>query len=212
MKSLFSVKLKFSAFYIQNHLATLFILSNVKNKLFKNSFIEWSGEEFFCNLGVLERKDVVLKQSSSEQFFINLVGNFLYENTLLHFLQVKAFLPVTMEALSFLLWWFFIQTQGAHRAEGGDTWLEMRTPVLFVLDPRPRICPPIHLPWRKEMQSSLFYRQEVMVTPCEEGPSPTVMRNNVASAFFTLWSLVNYSCSQCHLNWYKGINLKIHIF
>lgn len=85
--------------------------------------------------------------------------------TLLHFLNVKAFSPVTMEALSFVLWRCLVQTQGAGRAERRG-W---RRGHLFSLC-RPRVCPPVHLPWWKEMQSGLFYRQRMMVTPYKERP------------------------------------------
>lgn len=32
-----------------------------------------------------------------------------------------------------------LPTQGANRAEGGDTWLAMGTPAPFVPDPRPTV-------------------------------------------------------------------------
>lgn len=90
-----------------------------------------------------------------------------------------------MEALSFALWWFLIQTQGANRAEGGNTWLEMRTPIFLLPDSKPRVYPPIHLPWRKEMQSGLFYRQQMMLLPTRRNP------------ILTWWEITSFLLFSC---------------
>lgn len=73
-----------------------------------------------------------------------------------------------MEALSFALWWFLIQTQGQKVETPGWRWGHLFS---FCQILNQEFIPlSIFHEGRKEMQSGLFYRQQMMLLPTRRNP------------------------------------------